>query len=157
MNLSASILEKIETIIAAYPVKRSCILPLLHLIQEEHQHISKEAMEWVAQKLELSPMQVYEVVSFYPMFKEAPLGKTHIKVCRTLSCALKGSHETCKSFQKALDCKLDQTSKDGSFSIEFVECLADCNNAPVVQINEQIYPSCTPEKAFDLAQSLKSS
>lgn len=155
MQLSSTTLQKIDQLILHYPVKRSCVLPILHLIQEEKGFISKDAMQWIAQKLDLQPMQIYEVVTFYPMFKEEPLGRTHIKVCRTLSCALKGSHQTCEAFQKSLNCEIGHTTPEGEFTLEFVECLADCANAPVVQINERMHACCTSEKALELCKQLK--
>ncbi|HEX2099865.1 MAG TPA: NAD(P)H-dependent oxidoreductase subunit E, partial [Candidatus Synoicihabitans sp.] len=88
MNLKPETLTRIDEVIPHYPVKRSAVLPLLHLIQEDVGYISDGAIEWIAQKLELQPINVYEVVTFYPMFRRQPIGRRHIKVCRTLSCAL---------------------------------------------------------------------
>ena len=84
---------EINELISHYPQKRSASLMLLHAIQEHFGFISKEAMEWVAAKLELQPINIYELVTFYPMFRQQPIGKYHLKVCRTLSCALGGSYE----------------------------------------------------------------
>ena len=94
-SLTPQTLEEIERVIAHYPVKRSAALPLLHLVQEEQGYISSAAIEWIAQKLELQPINVYELVTFYPMFRQQPIGRRHIKVCRTLSCALAGGYRTC--------------------------------------------------------------
>ena len=77
---------------------------LLHLVQEEQGCISPEAIEWIAAKLELQPINVYELVTFYPMFRQQPIGRRHIKVCRTLSCALAGGFQVCEEFQKQFDC-----------------------------------------------------
>ncbi len=155
-QLSTQTLQTIEGLLPQYPQKRSGILPILHLIQEEMGCISKEAMEWVAQKLELEPIQVYEVVSFYPMFKQERVGRQHIKVCRTLSCALKGSEAVCKLFQDRLHCPLGGTTPDGAFTLEFVECLANCHEAPVVQVNEDLVSQCDLRKAEQLIQQLQS-
>src|SRR5712691_2923197 len=89
---------EIDELIAHYPVKRSASLMVLHALQEHFGWLSKEAMEWTAKKLELQPINVYELVTFYPMFRQEPAGKYQIKVCRTLSCALGGGyqlHEYC--------------------------------------------------------------
>lgn len=155
-HLSTQTLETIEALLPKYPQKRSCILPILHLIQEESGYISQEAMEWVAQKLELAPIQVYEVVSFYPMFTQEKVGKQHIKVCRTLSCALKGSHAVCQLLQDRLHCPVGETTPDGAFTLEFVECLANCHEAPVVQLNEDLLGHCDLKKAEELIQKLQS-
>ena len=100
MNLKPETLTRIDELITHYPVKRSAVLMLLHAIQEDVGYISKEAIDWVAAKLELQPINVYEVVTFYPMFRQAPIGRRHIKVCRTLSCALMGGYKTCEQFEK---------------------------------------------------------
>jgi len=128
---------------------------VLHAVQEERGYIPREAHEWIAQKLGIEPIQVYEVVTFYPMFKEAPVGKKHIKVCRTLSCALQGGYKVCNAMQEELGVGLDETSADGSFTIEFVECLASCGTAPVAMVNEQMHENLTPEKARELCRRLK--
>src|SRR5205807_4476745 len=98
MNLRPATLQRIDEVIPHYPVKRSAALPLLHLVQEDVGYISQEAIEWIAQKLELQPINVYELVTFYPMFRPEPVGKYQIKVCRTLSCALGGSYKLHEHF-----------------------------------------------------------
>jgi NADH-quinone oxidoreductase subunit E len=94
MNISADLASQIDEAISHYPVsKRSAALPLLHLFQEHFGFISSEAIAWIAKKLELEPINVLELVTFYPMFRQKPAGKFHIRVCRTLPCALAGSHD----------------------------------------------------------------
>src|ERR1700722_1893234 len=93
MNLPAALLAKIDEAITHYPVsRRSAALPLLHLIQENIGYIPDEAVTWIAEKLEIQPINVLELVTFYPMFRRKPVGTTHIRVCRTLSCAMAGSY-----------------------------------------------------------------
>ena len=133
------------------------LLPMLHLVQEDKGYISKEAMEWIAEKLSLQPIDVYEVVTFYPMFRQEPIGKCHVRVCRTLSCALKGAYQTCDTLQTELKCGLNETSEEGDFTIEFVECIADCANAPVVHVDETMHAHITPDKAKVFARQLKDS
>src|ERR1051326_3743530 len=83
---------EIDEIITHYPVKRSASLMLLHALQEHFGYLTKEAIEWTAAKLGLQPINIYELVTFYPMFRQEPIGKYHLRVCRTLSCALGGSY-----------------------------------------------------------------
>lgn len=154
-ELKTETVEKIDKLIPRYPEKRSAILMILHAIQEEQRHVSREAMEWVAQRLELEPIQVYEVVSFYPMFTDKPTGRKHIKVCRTLSCALQGAYKVASTFEEKLGCGINATTEDGAFTIEFVECLANCHNAPVVQVGERMYNKVTSEKAEQMAKDLR--
>src|SRR4051812_22864306 len=102
MNIPSELLAKIDEAISHYPVsKRSASLPLLHLWQEHFGYISQEAITWIAEKLELQPINILELVTFYPMFRQHPAGKRHIRVCRTLSCALAGSHELKNEIAKA--------------------------------------------------------
>src|SRR5258708_18579385 len=99
MEILAELESRIDEVITHYPVsKRSASLPLLHLIQEHFGYISDEAITWVAQKLELEPINILELVTFYPMFRQEPIGKHHIRVCRTLSCAMAGSYSLMKTF-----------------------------------------------------------
>lgn len=155
MDLKQETLDRIDRQLTRYPDKRSMTLPMLHLIQEEKGYISKEAMEWIAQKLDLQPIHVYEVVTFYPMFRQEPIGKKQVRVCRTLSCALKGGYQTCEVLRKELNCELNHTSQDGNFSLEFVECIADCGNAPVIHVDDTMHAHITPDKAKAFAESLK--
>ncbi len=155
MDLTPQTLDKIEKLIPRYPDARSATIPLLHFIQEEKGYIAPEAVEWIAARLELEPMQVQEVVTFYPMFRQEPIGKVHVKVCRTLSCALSGSYKTCESLEKSLDCKRGETSADGNYTIEFVECIANCGSGPLVQVDDQLFENVIPDKADDLAEAIR--
>jgi NADH-quinone oxidoreductase subunit E len=145
---------ELNELVTHYPQKRSASLMFLHALQEHFGHISKEAMEWTAAKLDLQPINIYELVTFYPMFRQQPAGKHQIKVCRTLSCALGGSHKLHEHFCKKLG--LDshahgvQTTKDGKFSVEFVECLASCGTAPVMMCNEDFYEGVSDQKADEI-------
>ena len=156
MNLKPETFKQIDEVITHYPVKRSATLPLLHLIQEDVGWISPEAIEWIAQKLELQPINVYEVVTFYPMFRQKPIGRRHIKVCRTLSCALTGGYKVCDQFQKEFSCHTGEISPDGEVTIEFVECLASCGTGPVVLIDDDLHERVDPAKATALSEQIKS-
>jgi NADH-quinone oxidoreductase subunit E len=142
---------RVDALLLRYPRKRSVSLMALHAVQERFGCIGGEAIEWLAGKLELQPIQLYELVTFYPMFRQEPAGRYQIKVCRTLSCALGGSHDLHRHICGRLG--LDparhglQTTADGRFSIEFVECLASCGTAPVLMCNEDFYEGMTPERA----------
>ncbi len=150
----ANLEAQLDELVTHYPQKRSASLMFLHALQEHFGYISRDAVEWTARKLGLQPINVFELVTFYPMFRQEPLGKTHIKVCRTLSCALAGSGELRTHFCSKLG--LDphkhapQTTPDGKLTVEFVECLADCGNAPVVLLNEDLLPKVTPAQVDDI-------
>ncbi len=155
MNLGSDTLLKIDEVIPHYPVKRSAVLPLLHLIQEDAGFISSEAIEWVAAKLELQPINVHEVVTFYPMFRQKPIGRRHIKVCRTLSCALLGGYKTCETLERDFNTHRGEISPDGEVTIEFVECLASCGTAPVVMVDDTLHEQVDGAKARRIAGQIK--
>ncbi|MDZ4814800.1 MAG: NAD(P)H-dependent oxidoreductase subunit E [Verrucomicrobiota bacterium] len=155
------LLQKIDEVISHYPVsKRSASLPLLHLVQEHFGYVSEEATVWIADKLGLQPINILELVTFYPMFRQTPIGKNHIKICRTLSCALGGAHELCLHIRKNLgmdDHTHDAaTSSDGTYTVEYVECLASCGTAPVMMINDDFYEGVSHTQADDLLQKYRS-
>jgi NADH-quinone oxidoreductase subunit E len=150
---------EIDELIAHYPERRSASLMLLHAMQECFGHISRQAVEWVAAKLRLQPINIYELVTFYPMFHRTPVGKYHFKICRTLSCALGGSYKLHEHFctKLGLDPRAHgpQTTNDGKFTVEFVECLAGCGTAPVMMCNEAFHESITEQKADEIMGGCK--
>jgi NADH-quinone oxidoreductase subunit E len=152
----ADLESTVDEVISHYPQKRSASLMLLHAIQERFGYISEEAVCWVAGKLELQPINVLELVTFYPMLHSRPVGKWHLKVCRTLSCALAGSHRIHKQFCEELGLNAHangpQTTRDGQFTIEFVECLAACGTAPVLMCNETLHENVSASKADEIVK-----
>ena len=150
---------RIDELITHYPQKRSASLMVLHALQEYVGWLSRDAIEWTAKKLELQPINIYELVTFYPMFRQEPVGKYVLKVCRTLSCALGGSKQLHQHFcaKLGLDAQKHglQTSKDGKFSVEFVECLASCGTAPVMMCNDAFYEGVSAAKADEICAKCK--
>src|SRR5256885_14904357 len=142
-NVPVGVIAEIDETITHYPKKRSASLMLLHAVQEQFGFISRQAVEWIAAKLELQPINIYELVTFYPMFQTRPTGKNHLRVCRTLPCALAGSDKLHKHLCGKLGLDAEehgpQTTKDGKYTIEFVECLASCGKGPVMMCNERFY------------------
>ena len=155
LELSTETLETIEKVIPRYPQKRSAIMMILHAIQKEKNHVSLEAQEWVAEKLELNPIQVREVVSFYPFYREEPGAKKLIRVCRTLSCALNGAYGVCDKFKKEFNTELDQVSPDGRVVVEFAECLASCGTAPVAMVDDELYENLSEEQIEAICEQIK--
>jgi NADH-quinone oxidoreductase subunit E len=152
----AALEAELDEVITHYPKKRSASLMLLHAVQENFGYVSRQAVEWIAAKLELQPINIYELVTFYPMFHQKRVGKFHLRVCRTLSCALGGSYQLHEHFCKKLG--LDphahgaQTTKDGKFTVEFVECLASCGTAPVMMCNDAFHEGVSTEKANEILE-----
>ncbi len=148
--------------IGHYPAeqKRSASLPLLHLWQEEFGFISDEAVSWIAAKLDLEPINILELVTFYPMFRQAPGGRKHLRVCRTLSCAMAGAYPLMEKLAGLTNIDREHQgagmhnpvsiSPDGEYSIEFVECLASCGTAPVCMVDDGLRENVSPERASAL-------
>lgn len=153
-TVPANLAAEVDELITHYPVKRAASLMVLHAIQEQFGWISQEAVEWTAAKLELQPINILEILTFYPMLRQQPMGKYQIKVCRTLSCALGGAYELHHHFcaKLGLDAHKHgpQTTADGKFTVEFVECLASCGTAPVIMCNDAFYEGVSHKKADDI-------
>ena len=128
----------------------------IHLVQDELGAIDLDSCEWIADRLDLEPINIQELITFYPMLRETPWGKKHIRVCRTLPCALRGSYATCKTLEEKLGVKEGHVRDDGEYSIEFMECLADCGEGPVVMVDEETYENVDSVKAEKLAGLLLS-
>jgi NADH-quinone oxidoreductase subunit E len=161
MNFTATteLEAEVDELITHYPVKRAASLMVLHTIQEKFGWISREAILWTAKKLELQPINLQEILTFYPMLRQEPQGKYQIKVCRTLSCALGGAYELrehlCKKFGLDSHAHGPQTTKDGKFTVEFVECLASCGTAPVMMVGDDFYEGVTHKKADEIVAGCK--
>jgi NADH-quinone oxidoreductase subunit E len=143
--------SEIDELITHYPEKRSASLMVLHALQEKFGYLSKQAIEWTAAKLDLEPVNIYELVTFYPMFRNYKVGTTVIRVCRTLSCALGGSHKLhghlCSKLGLDPGEKGPQNTPDGKFTIEFAECLAACGTPPVMMCNDDFYDNVSNQEA----------
>ena len=138
--------KKLKDIIARYPNPHSAVMSALYLVQEERGHITDEGMLWVAEKLHMSPAAVKEVASFYTMFHKAPVGKYHIRLCRTLSCMLARSKSLLEKVKSRLGTKPNEITADGMWSYEEVECLGSCGSGPAALINGTLFEKLTPEK-----------
>ncbi len=146
---------EIEEIIGRYPVRRSALLPLFNLAQEEEGYVSESAMKEIAGILKLTPTQVYEVVTFYTMLTLKPLGTFHIQVCKSLMCALVGSDTLIELLRARLGITPGETTPDGLFTLSAVECLASCATGPMMQINGDYYERLTEEKVDRILADLK--
>ncbi len=141
-------LVKAKTIIAKYPAGRqaSAVVPLLDLAQRQNDNfLSPEAMGYVATMLDMPPIKVREVATFYSMFNLHPVGKNFVQICRTTPCWLRGSDAITQTCKDKLGIGIGETTADGTFTLTEVECLGACVNAPMVQINDDFYEDLTPE------------
>ena len=148
VTFSAAAEAEFRKILERYPTKRAATLPTLHLAQREFGWISPEAMTYVAGLLELPPIKVYEVVTFYTMFHQKPVGRHVIEACATLPCALNGAEALLEHVEKRLGIRAGETSPDGRFTLKKAECMAACGGGPCLQVNGDYHEGMTPEK-FD--------
>lgn len=147
--------KEIDELLTHYPTKRSALIPILNLAQDEVGYISEGVMVRVAEILDLTPPQVYEVVTFYTLLERKPVGTNVIQLCRTLPCALVGAQNILGHLKAKLGIELGETTPDGLFTLKTVECLAACGTAPVVQINGAYYENLTTEKVDRILEDLK--
>ena len=155
VEFSPETYNKFQEIVARYPKKEAAMLPVLYLAQQEFGHLGPEAIEYVAKLMGQAPARVHGVVSFYTMYNMTPIGRHHIQVCRTLSCALGGAERITEFIKKKLGIEPGQTTADGRFTLSEVECLASCGTAPMMQINDGYYENLTEEKVAAILDSLK--
>jgi len=153
--LSNTLKEKFDRIIAHYPIKRSAIVPLLLFAQDEIGYVSDEAIEEIAQRVGVRPIEVVEDISYYSMLHRHPIGKYNFQVCTNISCMLRGGDDIFQHCAKKLGIGHKQTTLDGMFSLEEVECLGACCGAPAMQVNYDYYENLTPEKLDALLEKLK--
>lgn len=150
--------KRIDELISRYPSnkRKSAMLPVLHEVQNEFDNwLSIPVMNKVAEVLEVTPIEVYEVVSFYSMFNEAPVGKYHLQFCHTSCCALRGAEELIEYTLNKLNVKLGEVTKDNLFSVSGVECLAACGYGPMLQLGDFYHQKLTKEKIDQLIEDCK--
>ncbi len=130
---------RIARLLPHYPRREAALIPVLHIASEQFGHLSDPVIELVARTLDVPPSKVLSVISFYTMLSRDKRGKYHIQVCRTLSCALRGSEKILEHLQNKLGIRPGETTEDGLFTLSTAECLASCGTAPVLQINNENY------------------
>jgi NADH-quinone oxidoreductase subunit E len=147
--------KEAEQILARYPNRQAACIPLLHLCQEQNGWISDEIIEWVAARLGMSAAQVKGVVTFYTLFNKEPVGKHQVWVCRTLSCALRGSDEILHHCEKRLGIHVGQTTPDGKITLRTAECLASCGTGPMMQVDKDYHENLTPAEVDKILDRLR--
>lgn len=146
MALREKYSQEIDTILARYAQSRSAVLPLLYIAQDEYGHLTDEAIREVAEITNVPPTDVFEVVGFYTLFYNRPVGKWVLQVCDDVPCCFLGAEEIVADLEKKLGIEAEGTTPDGMFTLQRVKCLADCDRAPLLQANLEYYRNLTPEK-----------
>lgn len=152
MEITPELEKQCSEIIAQYPKKRSAAMIMMHLIQEKFGYFDDSAIKFVATQLEIEPIEVYGMISFYPMYSQEPRGRIHIKVCRTLSCAMSGSVKLGHELAKKIGCPIGETR--GIYTLEFVECLGNCVKGPNVQVNDKLFENVASEDAEKFVEKI---
>ena len=158
MKFSGSTLAVVHQLIKRYPEgqQKSALLPVLHIAQEElGGYLSVDIMDYVASLLNIQPIEVYEVATFYSMFYLDKMGTYVIEVCRTGPCAISGGEQILAHLQDVLEIKPGETTHDGLFTLKEVECLGSCGTGPVMQVNTEYYEKLTPGKVDKLLEDLR--
>ena len=152
--LSQENLKKYEQLKLQYPTAKSLTLPVLWMIQEQDGWISADAMQYVAELLQLPVRHVYGVVTFYTMFNSKPVGKHHLQVCTNVSCMLRGGEELLHHVCDRLGVQRGETTADNKFTVTEVECLGSCGTAPMMQVNDRYYENLTRDKIESIVKEL---
>ncbi|MFN7974039.1 MAG: NAD(P)H-dependent oxidoreductase subunit E [Acidobacteriota bacterium] len=147
-------LRAIQEIVGRYPDRQAALLPVLRMAQDRSRWLSDDVMEAVGNALDLPPAHVAGVASFYTLFYKRPVGKYVLGICRNLSCALLGAEELIEHAKKRLSLGEADTSADGKFTLETAECLAACDGAPCLQVNDAYHLNVTPERFDDIVAKL---
>jgi NADH-quinone oxidoreductase subunit E len=155
MPLTDQTRAKAREIIARYPVPRSALLPMLHLVQAEEGYVSPAGIAFCAEELELTKAQVAAVATFYTMYKRRPVGDHLVSVCTNTMCGVLGGNKTFEALSEHLGVGHDQTTEDGQITLEHSECLAACDYAPVLTVNYEFFDQVDADSAVGLVKGLQ--
>ncbi len=158
-KLSHKVKKQIDHWITKFPEgkQRSAVLAALHIVQDEHEgYLTEPMMKEVALYLNIPPVQVYEVATFYSMYDQKPVGKNKVYVCTNIACQLRGSDKMVSHLEKKLNIKMGETTKDTQFTLKEFECLGACTGAPMMQINKDYYENLTPQKVDSILEKVES-
>lgn len=147
--------KKFRKTLEQYPTKMAALLPTLWLAMDQKGYLTDEMLEYVADRLELSPVHVFAVAEFYTMFLRNPPGRYHLQLCRNLTCTICGSEDIIEHLAEAHGIHPGETTDDGLFSLELVECLGSCGTAPVMRVNDRYCENLTTDKVDKIIEGCK--
>jgi NADH:ubiquinone oxidoreductase subunit E len=150
-----SLSEEIEELVKLYGSDRSSLLQILQAIQRRHKYISDFVQQEVARAMNIHPVEVYSVISFYSFLHSKPQGRNIIRLCRTISCDMKGKDGIKSAIERELGIKFGETTKDKRITLEFTNCLGMCDQGPALIINERVYTHLNAEKAIQILNEIK--
>ena len=155
MKFSDQLEQRFSTMVTHYPTKRSALVPMLLYIQDELGALTDEAIHEIAQRIELSDLEIRNVISYYSMLRTRPIGKYNLQVCTNVSCLLRGADDIFEHCKKKLGVSNKEDTPDGLFHLEEVECIGACSWAPAMMMNYDFVENLTPEKIDQLVDALK--
>jgi len=147
--------DDIVALAASHGNDRSALIPILQEIQRKHQQISEYAMQIVADALDIHPVEVFSVVSFYSFLGTKPKGRFVIRLCQTISCDLAGKAAVARQLENDLGVKFGETTKDGKFTLEHANCIGLCDQGPALLVNDDLHVRVTPEKVHEILESCR--
>jgi NADH-quinone oxidoreductase subunit E len=155
MKFSDQLEQRFATMVTHYPTRRSVLVPMLLYIQDELGSLTDEAIEEIAGRVELNPLEVRNVISYYSMLRTHPIGKYNFQICTNVSCQLRGADELFEYCENRLGIGNKQSTPDGLFHLEEVECIGACSWAPAMQLNYDFHENLTPDKIDELIDSIR--
>ena len=153
---SPELAARFDRLVTLYPIRRSALIPMLLYAQDEIGYLSDAAIAEIAQRLDLTVLDVRNVLSYYSMLRTRPVGKYNVQVCTNISCMLRGGQELFQHCKNQLGIGHKQTTPDGLFSLEEVECIGACSWAPAIQVNYDFHENLTPESMDALLDEYRS-
>ena len=145
--------EQIELLVEAHGTGREALLPILQQIQIKYGHISEVAQQEIARLLDIHPVEVYSVISFYSFLSTAPKGRTIVRLCRTISCDMAGKDSVVRAIEREVGVSFGETTKDRKFSLEFINCMGMCDQGPAMLVNDEVHTRLTPQSVVTILKS----
>lgn len=151
--LRESLVNKLNKLYKKYGEKRDALLPILQEVQDEYSYLSEDIINEIAKIFGISQTEVFSVASFYHFLNIKPKGKYVIRLCRTISCQLKGKDDILKALEAELGIKMGETTADKKYTLDYANCMGMCDKGPAMMVNNDIYHSLTPSKAVEIIKS----
>jgi NADH:ubiquinone oxidoreductase subunit E len=152
---NAALIEEIDALVAEHGGGRDALIPTLQALREKHHEIGDVAMQVVADRLDVPPVEVYGVVSFYHFLGTAPTGEHTITLCRTLSCMMAGAGDIAAALEKELGVKVGETTKDGAVTLRWANCIGQCDSAPAALVDHEALGSLSADRVKEIVAGLR--
>lgn len=151
----SSLAQEISEFVEYYGRNRSSLLPILHEVQKKYRYVSDYAQQEIARHLQIHPVEVYSIISFYSFLNTEPKGRNLVRICKSVTCDLHHKDNIVHAIERELNIDIGETTGDNKFTVEFVNCLGLCDQGPAMAINDQVFTSLTPEKAVKYLNEVK--